>query len=141
MSKLMKTILLQFVLISTCILFGTGFFCLVTGSHNSWPWYMPFEVLGIALVTACGTLIHCSTKEVSKKEFIVRSVIHFIVLLGIVVGAGYLFKWWSEIPSLLIICAIFVFVYAVVFTVMYLKQKNDSNKINEALKKLDNDEE
>ena len=141
MMNLFKTILLQFVLITTCILFGIGFFCLVTGSHDSWPWYMPFEILGIALVTSFGTLIHCSNHELSKREFIVRSIIHFFVLLGIVIGAGYLFKWWSVLSGLLIVIAIYIFVYVVVFIIMYLKQKNDSNKINEALKKLDNDEE
>ena len=141
MNKLIKSILLQFVLITTCVLFGVAFFCLITNSHNPWPWYMPFEILGIAFITSLGTLIHCSKNELSKKAYIIRSIIHFIVLLGIVIGTGYLFKWWSEIPSLLIICAIFVFVYIVVFTVMYIKEKNDSNKINEALKKLNNDEE
>ena len=129
MSKLIKSILLQFVLITTCVLFGVGFFCLITNSHNPWPWYMPFEILGIAFITSLGTLIHCSRNELSKKAFIIRSIIHFIVLLGIVIGTGYLFKWWTEIPSLFIICAIFVFVYITLFREFFKDMLNNFNML------------
>ncbi|MCR5232188.1 MAG: DUF3021 domain-containing protein [Acholeplasmatales bacterium] len=139
MKKTIKLILTQFFMIATAVLFGIGLMSLITNLHDPWPWYMPFQIILVALLTALASLVYISKNELSKKAIIIRAIIHFVILLAIVYTAGYFFKWWSEWSGILFVGAIFILVYLVVATTTYLIERKDSKKINEALKKLPKD--
>ena len=132
--RVLKMLIIQFLLISVCVLLGMGLMSLILKDYDSWGWYMPFQILLVSLLTSLASLVYVSKKELSKKEFIIRGVIHFILLLIIVYTLGYFFKWWSEWSGILIVFAIFITVYLIVFITTYMSEKKDSNKINEALK-------
>ena len=139
--RIVKMIAMQFLLITVGMLLGIGLMNVFTRDYNDLPWFFPFEILAVALSTALASLVYLSKNELSKKGMMIRQIIHFILLLVIVYSFGYLFKWWSELSGILIVGAIFLGIYAIVFIVTYRMEKKDSFKINEALKKLPKDEE
>lgn len=139
--RIVKMIAMQFLLITVGMLLGIGLMNVFTRDYNDLPWFFPFEILAVALSTALASLVYLSKNELSKKGMMIRQIIHFILLLVIVYSFGYLFKWWSELSGILIVGAIFLGIYAIVFIVTYRMERKDSFKINEALKKLPKDEE
>ena len=139
--RIVKMIAIQFLLITVGMLLGIGLMSVFTRDYDDLPWFFPFEILAVALSTALASLVYLSKNELSKKGMIVRQIIHLILLLVIVYSFGYLFKWWSEWSGILIVGAIFFGIYAIVFIATYRMERKDSNKINEALKKLPKDEE
>ena len=139
--RIVKTIAIQFLLITVGMLLGIGLMSVFTRDYDDLPWFFPFEILAVALSTALASLVYLSKNELSKKGMIVRQIIHLILLLVIVYSFGYLFKWWSEWSGILIVGVIFLGIYAIVFIATYRMERKDSNKINEALKKLPKDEE
>lgn len=139
--RIVKMIAMQFLLITVGMLLGIGLMNVFTRDYNDLPWFFPFEILAVALSTALASLVYLSKNELSKKGMMIRQIIHFILLLVIVYSYGYLFKWWSELSGILIVGAIFLGIYAIVFIVTYRMERKDSFKINEALKKLPKDEE
>lgn len=139
--RIVKMIAMQFLLITVGMLLGIGLMNVLLRDYNDLPWFFPFEILAVALSTALASLVCLSKNELSKKGMMIRQIIHFILLLVIVYSYGYLFKWWSELSGILIVGAIFLGIYAIVFIVTYRMERKDSFKINEALKKLPKDEE
>ncbi|MDY5983753.1 MAG: DUF3021 family protein [Anaeroplasma sp.] len=139
--RIVKMIAMQFLLITVGMLLGIGLMNVLLRDYNDLPWFFPFEILAVALSTALASLVYLSKNELSKKGMMIRQIIHFILLLVIVYSFGYLFKWWSELSGILIVGAIFLGIYAIVFIVTYRMERKDSFKINEALKKLPKDEE
>ena len=139
--RIVKMIAIQFLLITVGMLLGIGLMSVFTRDYDNLPWFFPFEILAVALSTALASLVYLSKNELSKKGMIVRQIIHLILLLVIVYSFGYLFKWWSEWSGILIVGVIFLGIYAIVFIATYRMERKDSNKINEALKKLPKDEE
>lgn len=139
--RIVKMIAMQFLLITVGMLLGIGLMNVLLRDYNDLPWFFPFEILAVALSTALASLVYLSKNELSKKGMMIRQIIHLILLLVIVYSFGYLFKWWSELSGILIVGAIFLGIYAIVFIVIYRMEKKDSFKINEALKKLPKDEE
>ena len=139
--RIVKMIAMQFLLITVGMLLGIGLMNVLLRDYNDLPWFFPFEILAVALSTALASLVYSSKNELSKKGMMIRQIIHFILLLVIVYSYGYLFNWWSELSGILIVGAIFLGIYAIVFIVTYRMERKDSFKINEALKKLPKDEE
>ncbi len=139
--RVLKMLIIQFLLISVCVLLGMGLMSVVTNNHNPWPWYYPFEVLAISVATAIPSLVYISKNELSKNQFIIRAIIHFVLLIGIVLGMGYWFSWWTQFSGIIIVLSVFIVIYVFVFLITYLTDKNESNKINEALKNINHDEE
>lgn len=141
MKKTFKLVLTEFFLIYTLVSLGIALMSLISNTHFDWPWYMPFQILGVSILTSLSTLVHLSKKELSKNGMIVRTILHVLLLLAIVFPFGYLFKWWSTWEGAIFVLCIFLFVYTLVFVIIYFVEKKESNKINEALKKLPKDEE
>lgn len=141
MKKTIRIVVEEFFLIYTLVSLGIALMSLISNTHFDWPWYMPFEILGVSILTSLSTLVHLSKKELSKNQMIVRTIIHVAILLAIVFPFGYLFKWWSTWEGAVFVGAIFIFVYVLVFVTVYFVEKKESNKINNALKNLPKDEE
>ena len=141
MKKAIKLVFTEFFLIYTLVSLGIALMSLISNTHFDWPWYMPFEILGVSISTSLSTLVHLSKKELSKNEVIIRNILHVVILLAIVFPFGYLFKWWSNWEGAIFVGCIFLFVYVLVFVIIYFIEKKESNKINKALKNLPKDEE
>lgn len=135
--KALKMIFNQFLLITTILLLVFGILKFVwhfAGADESGlPYTFPLEVIVCSLSTSLCSFIYYSPKELTKKQFLIRCTIHFLLLFAVVSGEGYLFHWVNELADFLVVGAIFFIIYVSVWIITYLSDKNNSNLINKAL--------
>jgi len=136
-----RLVLNHFMMITTVLLIAMGLIKLFSDSKSGFDWYFPFQIICVAFSTAILSLIYVSKEEQSKKNFLIRVAIHYVLLNAVVLGEGYLFKWWTETYEMLIVIAVFVFVYVCVWIFTMITDKKTSNDINKALKNKPNKED
>lgn len=127
MKNAFKSIGLQILLISFGILLGNGILALFGGW--SFSTYFPFAVIITAVFTALPTLLF----YIKKGPYILKIIIHFIILLGVVMLASYGFDWAREFKDFLPVLLVFVPIYIAVWVISYIIFKKDEKQINTAL--------
>ena len=144
MTKL-KILFNQTLMISTAVLFGVGVqtflrFVLWEQADFTWPWYTPLSIVLTGLLCALPTTLILDTEGVSGKKALLRNLVHFILVGGVVSLCGYLFGWYESpadyIPILIMYILIYFFVW---FSTLWLL-KADEKKINEAIEQLRDEE-
>lgn len=144
MGKL-KIIFYQTLMISTAILFGIGVQMVILHfafgtEYLGWPWYIPLTIVLTGFLCSIPTLLILSTDNLSRKAALVRTVLHFILVGGIVTGCGFLFGWyttWSEYAPILVM---YVIIYIIVWVTTAWMGKEDEKRINEAIKDFRDEE-
>lgn len=54
-------------------------------------------------------------RKPDKKQFIVRLILHCVLLYGIVILAGYLFRWYGNVFEFVFVTSSFFLIYALVW--------------------------
>ena len=140
-----KIVFYQTLMISTAILVGLGiqeiidYFRYGIESFEI-EWYIPITIPLTALLCSIPSILIIDCEGLSKKRIIFRVIVHFICLLMIVSGCGYLFKWYSNADEYIVILIEYVLIYAFVWLASWWFEKKDEVKINEALKDLQDNE-
>ena len=136
--NIFKEVVTQFQLITVFLLFLLGLLGFISyltngDSATTFDWVFPFQILGVSIPTSLCTLVFMSKHELTKGEFITRCVIHLILLLVIVFGEGFLFKWWREPEGMITVGVIFIIIYIAVWAITTIIDKKNSDSINKAL--------
>lgn len=141
LSDIIKNMLHDFFVIVTGTLVCFIIFCSI---------FFPDDLFGIdsliaiLLFAAAGnlpTLILYSKKELSEKQWAIRTVIHFIVLEIVLLGFAVYLGWISNIyPHGILMCMLIAGVYLAVRFVGWKMDSKATSKINERLKMLKDDE-
>lgn len=137
MKDVIKVVWYHFLLIAVCLLGFQGILGLI--NQSSFSYLFPIQVLGVSALTASCSFIYYGKYDMSRKEFTIRIIIHFILISIVVLGFGYLVSWYKTIDGALGVFVVFVFVYAFVWIMSYISDKKTSESINEALKRKNNE--
>lgn len=130
-----KLVFEQFLMITVGVLLGTSILFLIDGQEVI-PVYYPFEIIFIGFVTSLLSFMYYFKKEPTKKQFIIRVIIHFILLVIVVIGLGAMLNFYDSFEGALIVFVVILFVYAFVWIASAIINKKTSDEINEALKKF-----
>lgn len=135
--KLLKEFIAYFVHITTGILLVSG---IVVAFLSSESYILPrtilLDVILAGGVTAFITTIIYMREPKTRIEFIILTVIHYIVLCGAMVFMGKLFGWiGSELSDIIVMCGYVAIVYLFTFFSRMFIFKKDADQLNEALKK------
>lgn len=125
---------------------GITLICAISVSlaDNSSEWMLyrniMWQVLATAAVTALVTVVclPCTLAErtVSKRESVIRFVLHYLLINASAMFMGYKFLWFSLKPQAVALMAIgILFVYIFVALITYINDKQYADEINVALKK------
>lgn len=132
-----KMVFNGFLTITTILLFAFGIMSLFLNADDPMrmglPCVFPLQIIACSFPCACCTFVYYSKKDYSKLSFIIRCIIQFILLTGIVTGEGFLFGWIESFKDFLIVFIVFLFVYFGVWLVTCLIDKKTSDRINHAL--------
>lgn len=132
MKKIINTLTYQMLIITFGILLGNGIIALIcemTEAEYTFSTYFPLAVILTGILTSLPTLIF----YIRKIPYIVKIIIHFIVLLAIIIVVSYILDWSRTLTDFLAVLAVFIPIYIAVWVFTYIKYKRDEKQINKAL--------
>ncbi len=142
--KIIKTILLQAMMISYGILAEIGISVAIThlmgGESMTLEWYHPLSFVLCGLLGAIPTYIWRNMESLTKRQFAVRLILHCLVLYAIVMLFGYVFKWYTMPDGFIAVSVGFFIVYAFVWVATYFFYRQEDKAINAAIDKIRDEE-
>lgn len=138
-----KKIFVQSMAIATAILFLNGINAVIqhfAGNDIVLQWYHPITIVMTGILCALPTVLLREADQWDRKTFWARVSIHCLTLYVIVTGAGWIFKWYTDVKSFISVSIIFFIVYAFVWLLSHWLDKQDEKKINSALDTIRDEE-
>ena len=94
-------------------------------------------ILVISFICAVGTVLiqDGNDETVSRRESLLRYIIHIIFLVAVVLIGGYFLGWYTlGIGGILIMVISIAFVYAFTFFMIYYNSKKTADEVNKKIK-------
>ncbi len=140
MNKL-KLVFSQTLMISTAILFGIGIqaaFDAALGNDAviEWPWHIPFSILLTGFLCSLPSVLITGYENLKKTVIRVRILLHILSLWGIVSISGYIFGWYEDLGSWVVVSVMYILIYFFVWLGSWWLYKEDDKKINDALNEI-----
>ncbi len=138
-----KKLFIQSMAIATGILFLNGINAVIhhfAGTDITMEWYHPITIVLTGVFCALPTILLRDYEQWDRKTFWIRLFVHCVLLYAIVLGAGWLFRWYTDTDSFISVSVIFFLVYAFVWLSSHWLDKQDEKKINHALDEIRDEE-
>lgn len=123
------TVCVMFVVSAANLLFYKDFNYSIDGTF---PWVMMLT----GLLGALPTLLYYFPKEPTRKQFYIRVALHYLLINAVILGEGRLLGWFSTVPQMLIIAAMILAVYGLVWLFSIIAEKTQADNINKALQRF-----
>lgn len=137
-----QTLLISFLML--CVITLEGVLNYFFGTPLSFSWYIPLSILIVSILCSLPTavLLWLQENESTRRPLFSKlaPVLHFLLLAVIVMGGGYLFRWYSSFPYFCATLLSYIIIYALVWIITLSLVKKDDRLINEALKKIRDEE-
>ena len=129
--------LLVFLLVTAGITMCTTVFCTVFYQNLSFGIELLWQVVALSLFCTLPGLVYVSKKELTKKQMLIRQIIHLGVLLILLLFFAYHWEWIDEgsIVQPIVFIIMFSLVYTMVSYITYKRDKKVANILNERLEK------
>lgn len=134
-----KKVYVQSLTISTAILFLNGILAVIqhfAGNDMVLLWYHPIAIVLTGVFCALPTVLLWDRDQWDRKTLWLRVSLHCLALYAVVVGVGYLFRWYADSEGLAGVSVVFFAVYAFVWLSSHWLDKQDEKKINRALEAI-----
>lgn len=135
-----KLVVTHFFIITVGVLFITSLSNLIEGNKTI-PSELPWQIILTGIIGAVPSFIFYFKKEPTKKQFRIRCIIHFIVIETLVMTEGALFCWYEEFLEAMVMFSIILLIYIFVWVYSYLMNLTLANDINNALKRINENED
>lgn len=132
--KKIKQILLTFSFVTTGILCASAVYMCIFWPGASITVRLLWQILGLSALCCLGNFIW-PEREVSKKEFLVRMVLHYLYINFSVLGWGIKFQWfwWRDLWQVLVMCIAIFLIFLVVTVALFRMDKKLEREMNERL--------
>ncbi len=105
---------------------------------SSLLWQIPL----LSFLGALSSLIYPWDRSMTRKEFVIRIAIHYLIMNGIILGGGGFFGWFDIHEPLQV--AMMALSVAIIFFIISLyswtKGNREAQKLNQRLKKRNDNE-
>ena len=101
------------------------------------PWHLPISVLVGGVVGSLPTLLLWQADDTFRKLPRWRVVVHLLLTYGAVSCTGWLFSWFNDFLSFLIVSVMFFIIYALVWAGSRYLRAREVALINRALQELE----
>ena len=141
MKDTVKLVISHFFIISTGVFFVMSLSNLLFEGNEPLSPELPWEILLTGILGALPSFLFYFKNEPTKKQFRVRTVIHFFVIETVVMTEGALFEWYGSLADALILFVVVLAVYLFVWAYSYFMNLHLARDINTALKRFNEDDE
>jgi len=137
--EIIKKLIISYPIIYGCTMMAAFVCCLVFHPDAVFG----IDYLGKALVFALAgdlpSLVFCSKRELSHREWMVRQIIHLLMLEGVLLLFGWFLKYYETVAEGVFFFFIVLLVYIVVRILAFSGDFKDAKEINQVLAKRKND--
>lgn len=137
--KNVKFLFDQFVTITTFIVVVLGVLFLFVEDEYI-PRYSFIKIIGCGLLSTLPSIVFISKNEYGVKGYIVRTIIHFVLLNIVVLVCGYLFDYYNTFSEGVMVFITILIVTIIVHATQFLFDKNEAAKINKVLEDISDKE-
>ncbi len=141
MKDTIKMAISHFFIITVCVTAAIGILNYFVPDHSGYPKEFPLHLLLIGVTSALPSLLFYFKKEPTRRQFVIRVILHFCCIMAVVLGEGWLLGWYESVTEMLSVGAVVVIVYLAVWIITRRVNKNAADGMNRALKNLNSDEE
>ena len=114
----------------------------LNGDYDTVPASLLWQIPVLSFLGALSSLIYPWDRGMTRKEFVIRIAIHYLIMNGIVLGGGSLFGWFDIHEPLQV--AMMALSVAIIFFIISLyswtKGNREAQKLNQRLKKRNDNE-
>lgn len=144
MSKI-KVLYQHTIMITSGILFVVaieGLLMYLSGNGNefSLSWYHPISMFVAGILSSIPSLVLNNYEDFTTQKFLIRLLIHCLLVYSIVMIMGYFFVWYHNWIGFAYVSMAFFVVYVLVWVSSIWMFKQDDVKINAALKDIQDEE-
>lgn len=134
--ELLKKMIGSFFMIITGIVVSMYVFCLIFNPHVTFNLNDIGRIILMAAVSDLPLIIFLSTRELDKKQMLMRYVIHFIVLSAILLHFAFLWDWVNrkDIKEITVFLISVLIVNVAIFLTNRYRDRKLSEKLNERIK-------
>lgn len=131
--KFFKNFLSFFTSITTAITVVVAIVTVV-GDYTEISHFLALQILGAGSVTALITAAVYSFEFKNKKDFIIKTAVHYVLLCTAMNIMGIMFNWTgSDIRGIVMMCVYVAVVYFIVYSITYTLYKKEADELNRAL--------
>lgn len=140
--KKLKELLLTFAMVTTGILCAATIYITVFWKDASLEVRLLWELLACSVLCCFGNFIW-TEREVSKREWLVRVILHYIYINVIVLGCGIQFEWfyWKDWKMVFLMVVIIFLVFSVIIFVMFQMNRKEEKVLNQRLEEFRREKE
>ena len=142
--KIVKVIVMQAMMITFGIVAVVGLSVAVEHVNGEYiwqmEWYHPLSFILTGILGAIPTVVWQNLESLSKKQFIVRLILHCLTLYVVVMACGFFFKWYTELSGFIGVSISFILVYAFVWAATIFGFKQDEKELNAAIDQIRDEE-
>ena len=139
MKDTIKMVISHFFIITVCVMTAIGLCNIFLPGFHGYDRFFPLHMLFIGASTALPSFLFYFRKEPTRGQFLLRVVLHFFCIITVVLGEGYILKWFESIAEMAVVTAIVLLVYLTVWIITRLSSSKVEQGINEALKNFNGD--
>lgn len=135
-------VLNKFYEITAWSLFAAVAMTVLNGGDDTVPASLLWQIPLLSFLGALSSLIYPWDRSMTRKEFVIRIAIHYLIMNGIILGGGSLFGWFDIHEPLQV--AMMALSVAIIFFIISLyswtKGNREAQKLNQCLKKRNDNE-
>lgn len=129
-----KSIMNTFCMVTTCVVLAVALFTTVINPTDEIPTVTLWQIPVISALTSLGTLFYPWDRGMGKVEIVVRTGLHYVLVLLLVLWAGWWFQWYGmTIKNILCMTAVITVIFAVVSVSARARAAWDAKQMNERL--------
>lgn len=146
MKATIKMVISHFFVITVAVLLVTSISEIIDHGFSfdytfstSYPW----TIILTGVLGALPSFLFYFKKEPTRKQFLIRTIIHFVLIVALILTEGKLVGWYSDLGEGLSSFVAILAIYVLVWLATYLTGKNTAKGINKALQNFNskNDDE
>ncbi|MBR1532726.1 MAG: DUF3021 domain-containing protein [Ruminococcus sp.] len=141
MKDTIKMVISHFFIITVCVTAAIGIPNYFSPDHSGYPTEFPIHMLLIGATSALPSFLYYFKKEPTRKQFVIRVILHFCCIMAVVLGEGWLLGWYENATDMIYVAICVIVVYAAVWIITTIANKTAADGINTALKNINSDED
>lgn len=136
-----KMVVSHFFIITVCVMTVIAVSNLLAGNTTCYPQEYPLHLLLVGSTSALPSFLFYFKQEPTRRQFIIRMILHFCCIETVVLVEGWLLGWYDTAADMAIVAGMVVLVYLAVWFITRRSNNKAAQGINEALKNFNDEDE